>query len=1036
MRNAIQPSIVAGEVSPSIWGRTDLAKFKSGASTGRNFFVNYRGGFASRAGLAYVGTCKQPGTAAPPRDIPFQFNINQGYALEFGDQYMRVKANGAYVTEATVAISSVSVAALFTTTAAHGYAVGDWVFDQGNTGFNGLTWIITATPSSTTFTVKDLFGTAITAATASTAGTVARIFTAIAPYAAVDLPYLKYTQSANTMSLTCVNTETLTEYPPYNLLRNSNSSWSFSIPTFGALIAAPANVTAAATSSTTVNTWYSYVVTAVNSNDEESVASTPCYIENNNIAINAGSNTITWTAVTGAISYNVYKATPSYNVQVPIGVTYGYAGQSFGTQFTDTNVTADFTDVPPTHQNPFARSEITFVNITAGGSTYTQATVGFSITTTTGSGFAGTPIVVAGAIAGFYIINSGQNYAAGDTIAFTGGTGATGTLTLGPATGTYPGSVSYFQQRRVYASTLNNPDTYFMSKPGNYNNFDSSVPTTAADAITGTPWAQQINGVQFLVPMPGGLVTFTGKGAWQINGGTNSGITPSDETANPQAAVGCSALVPPIPINYDILYVQSKNSIVRDLAYNFFANIYTGTDQTILSSHLFNGFTILQWGYAEEPYKVIWAVRNDGILLAFTYLKDQEITAWTRNDTDGLFQSVCIVTEPPVDAVYLIVKRFVNGVWIYYSERMDNRIWNSGIEGVYCVDAGLQWPMTFPNATLTPAAPTGMNNITSTLIIQGGTGYTAPTVTAIDSTGAGTGATFSVTLSSGVITAITPTAGGQNYVVGATNLFIQDTTGSGAIAQPVITNNVTFNASAAVFSVGQVGQVLRVGGGKATITSYVSGTQIVANVTQPITQTIPNSSTNAPIPQNAGTWTITPTTMVVSGLNHLNGKTVTILADGNVLPNQVVSNNSITLSSAYSAITIGLPFTAQLQLLYLDVPDEGGGTVQGKRKDIQAVTVRIEASRGAQVGTNQVDASTLADSYAVPWTYDTGMREIKERSEILPAGYDIPLSTKDERILVPGDWQVPGQIAVQQVYPLPLNVNAIIPEFTVGDSPG
>ena len=1036
MRNAIQPSIVAGEVSPSIWGRTDLAKFKSGASTGRNFFVNYRGGFASRAGLAYVGTCKQPGTSAPPRDIPFQFNINQGYALEFGDQYMRVKAYGAYVTESSVAVSSVSAAALFTTATNHGYSTGDWVYDQGNTGFSGLTWIVASTPTSTTFTVTDLFGNAITSATASTTGTVARIYTVTAPYAAVDLPYLKFTQSANTMSLTCVNTVTPTEYPPYNLVRNSNASWTFSQPTFSALITAPTGVTATATSSTTANTYYSYVVTAVNANNEESDASAPCYVENNDIAVNAGSNTISWNAVSGATSYNIYKATPSYNVQVPIGVTYGYAGQSFGTQFTDTNIEADFTQVPPTHQNPFARTPITQVNITAGGSAYSQSTVGYSITTATGTGFAGTPIVVGGAIVGFYITNGGQKYAAGDTIAFTGGTGATGTLTLGPATGTYPGTVSYFQQRRVYAATLNNPDTYFMSQPGNYNNFDSSVPSNASDSITGTPWAQQINGVQFLVPMPGGLVTFTGKGAWQISGGSNSGITPSDETANPQGAVGCSALVPPIPINYDILYVQSKNSIVRDLSYNFFANIYTGTDQTILSSHLFNGFTILQWGYAEEPYKVIWAVRNDGILLAFTYLKEQEIAAWTRNDTDGLFQSVCIVTEPPVDAIYTIVKRYVQGQWMYYSERMDNRIWNNGVESVYCVDAGLQWPMTYPSATLTPVAANGTNNITSALVILGGSGYTAPTITAIDSTGAGTGATFSVTVSGGVITAITPTVGGQNYTAGATTLFIKDATGTGALAQPVITNNVTFNASANVFSAGNVGQVIRAGGGKATIVTYISPTQIVANITQPITQTIPNDPNLTPIPQTSGNWTMTPTTTVVSGLNHLNGMTVAILADGNVLPNQVVSNNSVTLSSAYSAITVGLPFTAQIQLLYLDAPDEGGGTMQGKRKDIQAVTLRLENSRGAQVGTNQVDASTLPDTYAVQWTYATGMREIKERSESLPAGVDIPLFTKDERILVPGDWQVPGQVAAQQVYPLPLNVNAIIPEFTVGDTAG
>ena len=92
--SVIQNSFIGGEISPSLFGRTDLGKFHNGASTMRNFFVNYRGGASSRAGLAYVGTCKQDpginGQNPPPRDITFQFNINQGYALEFGEYYMRI----------------------------------------------------------------------------------------------------------------------------------------------------------------------------------------------------------------------------------------------------------------------------------------------------------------------------------------------------------------------------------------------------------------------------------------------------------------------------------------------------------------------------------------------------------------------------------------------------------------------------------------------------------------------------------------------------------------------------------------------------------------------------------------------------------------------------------------------------------------------------------------------------------------------------------------------------------------------------------
>lgn len=1078
----IQNSFIAGEVSPELYGRTDLAKWRNGAATMRNCFANYRGGASSRAGTAYVGTCKQPGAGAPPRDIPFQFNINQGYALEFGDQYMRIKSEGAYVIEAANAITGITNAnpGVFTyTNTNYTLSNGDWIFIEsvgGMTNFNGLTWIVTGV-SGSDFSVTDLFGNPVDTTsfpTYTSGGNLSRIYTVVAPYAAVDLPYLKFTQSADTMSLTCVNTSTNTEYPPYDLERFGATNWTFTEATFTAVIQPPTGVTATAQSSTALSTWYSYLVTAVDAvTGEESVASSVANVENNDISVNAGSNTITWNPVAGAGSYNIYRATPSYSVGVPIGSLYGFMGTAFGTQITDTNIEPNDTIVPPAHNNPFAKSGIVSVIPTAGGSGLTQATVGYTLTTSTGTGFVGSPVVVGDTLAAFIIQSTGQNYSNSDSIAigtfatgtytftanptngqtiildgvtwtFTTGTpsgnqtkihttvastlmqlasdlaastnasiklanygisglildityktigtggnsytlaagtyagaisagtltgGATSTatvaLTIGPATGTYPSAVAYFQQRRFYAGTLNSPDTYFASKPGLFLNMDTSTPVQDNDAIVGTPWAQQVNGIQFMVPMPGGLVILTGKGAWQLNGGAAAALTPSDETATPQAYNGCSNLVPPLVVNYDILYVQAKGSIVRDLAYNFFVNIYTGTDLTVLSNHLFTNHQILQWAYCEEPYKLVWAVREDGILLSLTYLKEQDVYAWTRHDTNGLFQGVCSITErhladvsaasnfgPYTDALYLIVQRYVQGQWMYYSERMDDRIWLN-VEDCFCVDAGLQWPMSAPNAVLT--ASTSL-----------------------------------------------PAAG------------------------------VTFTASTSVFSAANVGDIIRMGGGKATVTAYVSGTVLTATITQAITTTVPNDPELMPVPAVSGNWTITPPTNVVEGLNHLEGKTVAILADGGVLPNQVVTNGTVTFPQACSAIVVGLPYLPQVQTLYLD-PQGTPTTVQGKRKNIYSVTVRVSSSRGISVGTNQPDASTQPNGATVPWT---DMIQVKERNALTFAGTAIPLKTGDEYLPVPGDWETEGQVAVQQSFPLPMNILAVVCNYQLGDSDG
>src|ERR1700742_142980 len=113
----IKPSFVAGELSPSIWGRVDYAKWNIGASVMRNMFVNYRGPASSRAGTLYCATSLTPASAfsLPPRLITFQFNIFQAYVLEFGanalgQTYMRVIANGGAVLESPITVTGATQA--------------------------------------------------------------------------------------------------------------------------------------------------------------------------------------------------------------------------------------------------------------------------------------------------------------------------------------------------------------------------------------------------------------------------------------------------------------------------------------------------------------------------------------------------------------------------------------------------------------------------------------------------------------------------------------------------------------------------------------------------------------------------------------------------------------------------------------------------------------------------------------------------------------------------------------------------------------
>src|SRR5688572_17997933 len=159
-----------------------------------------------------------------------------------------------------------------------------------------------------------------------------------------------------------------------------------------------------------------------------------------------------------------------------------------------------------------------------------------------------------------------------------------------------------------------------MSQPGKYFNFNVSEIAAPDDSITGTLVSGQLNTIRAMISQPSGLLMFTDRNSWLINGGSQgSGVSATQVVANAQSFNGVSD-VPLIAANYDILYVQAKGSIVRDSSYNIYSNVYTGTDISAIASHLFFGYTVDEWTWAEEPFKLAYAVRSDGSLLNLTFL--------------------------------------------------------------------------------------------------------------------------------------------------------------------------------------------------------------------------------------------------------------------------------------------------------------------------------------------------------------------------------------------------------------------------------
>lgn len=773
----IQASFNAGEWSPKLYARVDLAKYRSGAALLQNFFVDYRGGASTRPGTRYIIQCRN--SAANVRLLTFQASFSVGYVLEFGNQYVRFIFNGAPVLETATTITGATKANPgVITDNGHGYSNGDWIFINGVVGMTQLNdnYYIVANATTNTYTLTDLNGVAVNTTSFGayiSGGTAARIYTIASPYLAADLQLLKVAQNVNQMVICHPN------YQPYVLTLITATNWTLQPIVIGSTASAP---TINATNGTFVNvgsnpqaTYYAYVVTSIDGNGQESSPSTvqpigPLY----DMRIVSGSISLGWSPVAGAVAYNVYKADVSYSGVVPTGSTFGYIGTTTSSTFPDTNINPDFTQTPPIAKNPFLGNGVASVTVTAAGTYTTVPTASLTGAASTIAGslsvtlqVQGTPTVGAG----------GAGYAANDTVTFTNGvvlvvntvsagavtswkavstagaspgsvttgstpanpvvqattsgagTGATANLvwgvglvtvtspgsgytstpnvtfssgaatataTLGAAANGYPSVPGYFQQRLILAAPSASPSTFYCSQPGAYFNFNVSQITQADDSITGTLVSGQLNTIKAMVPQTSGLLMFTDRTSWLINGGSNgSAIAPNALVANPQSFNGISD-IPPIIANFDVLYVQAKGSIVRDSAYNIYANVYTGTDISAISSHLFFGYTITGWAWAEEPYKLVWAIRSDGTLLNLTFLKEQEFVGWAHSITQGSFLSVTTVIEATssagnVDAVYTVVQRTINGNIVKYIERFAERTFASGVADAWCVDCGIQY---------------------------------------------------------------------------------------------------------------------------------------------------------------------------------------------------------------------------------------------------------------------------------------------------------------------------------------------------------
>lgn len=867
-----QASFNAGEISPSLYARVDLAKYQSGAKTIKNFICDVHGGASNRPGTKFVAEVKD--SSKIHRLIPFQFSTTQSYALEFGDTTMRVYRNGGSVLEADVTITGATQAdPVVITATGHGFLNGEWVVVSGVVGMtelNGKTFKV-ANKTANNFEItdvndNDIDGTGFSAYVSG--GITNRIYEIVSPYSSGDLVDLAFAQSADVMYITHP------DYFPRKLSRTGHTAWTLETVPF-------------------VDGPYSPRV----SGDEE-ITVTPADRVGNDIAIVASADLFVAGMVgspfrVGYVNPNdaaeivwgwgtIDQVTDAQNARLDITETFGFehiinhdfdAGIGFWSNLSIAPSTFTY-DAPGSKAVltvgasgvSIMQQEITVtanetnvllvdlaqvqgqVRVYIGSTSGTSDILGVQVEATPGvKTYVVTPIVET-----IFVTIDNNGSSSGDVskineVSFTRQDLSTNIWRQGAWTSAngYPRTVTFFEQRLFFAGTLSEPQTVWSSKTSDFENFGFTTPFIATDSLQYTMDSRQVNAIQWLTTA-GVLVAGTSRAEWKMFSGLNSdAMTPSSIYAKEETFFGSSSpgLTPPT-IGNSLLFVQRGSKAVRDLQFSLEVDRLAGRDLTILSSHLLEGFDITEWAYADLPDTVLWSIRDDGVLLGFTYLREQEVAAWHRHVTDGSYESVAVVSSVSTDETYFIVNRTVNGNTVRYVELLQERIADRDNHNYFFVDSGL---------------------------------------------------TYS--------------------------------------------------------------------GGDATI---------------------------------------------ISGLDHLEGKDVSVLANGEVVEGKTVSSGQITLDNAATLVHVGLPYTSDLETLNIETGDSRGGT-QGRKKIVTEATIHFKDTRGAFVGSdenylNEMPFSNEADGEQPPSLF-TGKKSITFTDNY----------TKEKTVFI------------RQTAPLPISVLSIIP---------
>jgi hypothetical protein len=634
----ITSAFVGGELTPRLDGRIDVKKYAQGLRLCENFQVLPHGGARKRSGFSFVTA--QKSATDDVIMVPFQYNVEQAYVLMFGPGYVWFFKDRGVITQSPVSVSAITQAnpGAVTTSVAHGLTTGDRVVllaVSGMSELNNRQFVVTVT-GPTTFTLGvDTSGYDAYAA----GGTVNAIVELATTYTAEDLPELAFAQTNDVLYIAH------RAHPLRKISRLSHTSWTLSEPSitpgpFRSINADRDRSITCSNFSTSATAYNTYAVgTTFTMTSSTSIFDASHVGALFKLSEEGGA--------TGIDSAPVGDSTKLAQV----GMIYTSGGNVYGiAAVSDAQAYWGFFNRVPEHDSGTVRVRGWGMG---GGSMiekwFDSAYLHPTYCVVRVTGYISSTQVTAEIVRYHLprsIVDNGTTYwHEGAWSAYRG----------------YPRAIAFYEQRLFLAGSESDPTVLWGSRSGSYEDFEDGPDDD--DAIVYRINAGSADVVRWL--MSGRVLTAgTSMGEFAISASNqNEALTPKNFKAAPQTTYGTSKC-PPVRFNQSVLYPQRAGSTenaalkVREFSYSFQADAFDSVDLTVFSEHI-TATGIDRMAFQTEPDSLIWARRLDGLAIACTYERAQEVVAWHRHSLGGTgseFKTIAAIPGSSGDEVWASAK--------------------------------------------------------------------------------------------------------------------------------------------------------------------------------------------------------------------------------------------------------------------------------------------------------------------------------------------------------------------------------------------